>query len=148
MAAGIFLLTVHIISQVQIKKGEKLSLDSNLCLKIAILPLHMIINISNKLIMKLLTMFNCIDKYGAIENYDELRVEVARDAALYSSCDIRCDEVVNFIKNFHWFLNFSDGSQRPASLFAFSPSLGGRDPFDFMVKILRKFIPAEEDIPY
>lgn len=98
--------------------------------------------------MKLLTMFNCIDKYGAIENYDELRVEVARDAKLYSSYDIRGDEVVNFIKNFHWFLNFTDGSRRPDSLFEFSPSLGDRDPFDFMVKILRKFIPEEEDIPY
>jgi len=98
--------------------------------------------------MNLLTMSDCIDKYDAIENYDELRVEVARDAKLYSSYDIRSDEVVNFIKNFHWFLNFSDGSQCPASLFEFSPSLRDRDPFDYMVKILRKFIPAAEDIPY
>ena len=105
------------------------------------------ITFTEKMKNKMYTMFDCVDKYDAIENIDELRVTVALDAKVYSSCGIRDNEVVNFIKNFHWFLNFSNWTQRPDSLFEFSPSLGDWDPFDLMVKILRKFFP-EDDIPY
>ena len=97
--------------------------------------------------MKMDHLIDVIDKYDEILDLNTLRVEVAKDARAFSSPEDLKTELGNFIKNFDWFLKYSDWTTRPSSLYAFSPSLCGRDPFDFILQIVSKFRPKSEEIP-